>query len=282
MARAPVKRRAPPPRRAASAADNFWTWEHLWPWLASAVPILLIVLFFASGAASRAADSFHRNFADIMADHGFTVQHVQLAGRKEIDRETIMAVVNLDHGTPLFDVDPHKIRAGLEELTWVDSARVERRLPATVYIKITERYPAALWQSQQKLHLIDRTGILLGNKDLDKFKDLPIIIGDDAPKYAGVLLEALNTYPDFKMQVRAATYVGNRRWDLQLRDNTVIKLPEAEPAIGLARLIDFDKEHGVLATPTRAIDLRLPDRVIIQPVADETTAALALKNKKLP
>ena len=50
------------------------------------------------------------------------------------------------------------MKARLESLGWVRNALVQRRLPDSVYIGLTEAEPVALWQLDGAFQLMDRTG----------------------------------------------------------------------------------------------------------------------------
>ena len=47
-------------------------------------------------------------------------------------------------------------------------------------IDIVERKPAALWQNQGQLALIDAEGVVLDRVPVDKMPDLPLLIGAGA------------------------------------------------------------------------------------------------------
>ena len=72
------------------------------------------------------------------------------------------------------------IRDRLLQFGWVKDARVSRRLPDTLVIDIVERTPAALWQNNGRLALIDSEGVVLDRVPVDKMPDLPLLIGPGA------------------------------------------------------------------------------------------------------
>src|SRR3546814_1134860 len=76
---------------------------------------------------------------------------------------------------PLIDLDGTRER--LLRFGWVEEARVSRRLPDTLVVDIVERTPAAIWQHNQRLALIDRHGVVLQDVELDAMPDLPLVIG---------------------------------------------------------------------------------------------------------
>src|SRR5581483_10946130 len=105
-------------------------------------------------------------------------------------------------------------RQRIETLSWVEHATVERRLPGTVVVNLQERRPFAIWQNQGKFVLIDRSGQVVTNENLNEFHQLPLVVGAGAPAAAASLIDALTDHPDLQQRVTAAVRVGERRWNL--------------------------------------------------------------------
>jgi cell division protein FtsQ len=148
----------------------------------------------------------------------------------------------------------------------VHDARVSRRLPDTLVIDIVERKPAALWQNKGQLALIDAEGVVLDRVPVDKMPDLPLLIGPGANAEEQQLTRILDAVPTLKPQLTSATWVGSRRWDLQLQSGEVIALPEGEE-VAKARLSKFarlDKESGLLGRGIIRFDLRVPGRMYVR------------------
>src|SRR5215470_9722746 len=89
---------------------------------------------------------------------GLTVSDIMVEGRETTDRETILAALAAGLGTPILAVNPTRAKEQLEALPWVHHAVVERRMPGTLYVRLVERKPLALWQHGGKIELIDRDG----------------------------------------------------------------------------------------------------------------------------
>ncbi len=64
--------------------------------------------------------------------------------------------------------------------------------------------------------------------------------------------------------VEAAVRVGGRRWNLRLKGDIDVRLPEDDAAGAWTRLAEYEKTHQVLERDVRILDLRLPDRLIIR------------------
>ncbi|MEG3618822.1 cell division protein FtsQ/DivIB [Magnetovibrio sp. PR-2] len=200
----------------------------------------------------------------VTADLGFTVQEVLVTGRGETARDDLLATLGIQRGAPILAYDFAQARERVEELPWVFQARVERLLPDTLVIHLTERRPMALWQHRGSFSLIDDNGVVITHNALDRFSNLIQVVGEDAPDHVGGLLELLETQPELLAQVKAAVRVGGRRWDLSLQGGVDVRLPEDNAPKALARLAAFEQESGVLARDIRVLDLRMPDRVIVR------------------
>ncbi len=80
---------------------------------------------------------------------------------------------------------------------------------------------------------------------------------------------------------KAAIYVGERRWNLRLKDGLDIRSPEQDVGNALAMLSRLDKEDKLFSRDIVAVDMRLPDRLVVQLSDDAAKAREDLfKDKK--
>jgi cell division protein FtsQ len=126
----------------------------------------------------------------------------------------------------------------------------------------------ALWQSGGKLKLIDGEGVVLTDSGLSKFRDLLLVVGENAPAHVGDLNALLQGQPDVRDKVEAAIYVSGRRWDLRLKsgqtgNEVTVRLPENDPGLALARLARAQHEDRLLDKDLTSVDLRDGDRIIV-------------------
>ena len=140
-----------------------------------------------------------------------------------------MAALAAQRGTPILAVDPRRAKQNLESLPWVRSAAIERRLPGTLFVRLVERQPLAVWQHAGKQELIDREGAVIPVKDLARFARLPTVVGDDAASHAAALIDMLAREPDLAARVTAAVRVDDRRWNLRIDNAIDVLLPEDGP-----------------------------------------------------
>ena len=180
-----------------------------------------------------------------------------------------------NHGTAEIEGDPvgHALadeevgvhpRALLDLASHGRSASVERVFPNAVRVRILERKPLALWQRSNELVLVDEEGVAITADNLERFRKLLVIVGDDAPTHAGGLLSILAREPDLKEHVNAAVWVGDRRWNIRMNNGVFVRLPETDAIEAWTRFAKLERKHGLLKQDLLSIDLRIPDQLIVR------------------
>jgi cell division protein FtsQ len=193
---------------------------------------------------------------------GFQVKRVEIQGMHHMDRLPVYAVALDQKSTAMPLVDLGEIRNKLLQFGWVADARVSRRLPDTLLVDIVERQPAAIWQYQGRLSLVDKDGRVLEAVDPRAMPDLPLLIGLDANAHAPDLEALLAEAPRLKPMVRSATWVGDRRWDIGFQSGETLALPEdPDDARTAIRVFDQkDQNRPLLGQGFVRFDMRLFDR----------------------
>jgi cell division protein FtsQ len=198
------------------------------------------------------------------ADLDLTVKSVQVEGRQRADRQAILAALGVSRGAPILSLDLDAAKARLETVPWVRSASIERLLPDTLFIRLTERAPLALWQHDGKFDLVDQDGTIIADADIGDYPFLPQVVGNDAPAATPDLLKVLAGEPTLQAHVTASVRVGGRRWDIHLDNGIVVSLPENNAASAWHHLAALDRSDRLLERDVQFIDMRLPDRVVLR------------------
>lgn len=203
----------------------------------------------------------------IVRQAGLTVQEVYVSGRRQVSLKVLAATVGVKRGDNILTFDPAKTREKLLRLGWIKEATVTRRLPNEISITLVERRPLALWQKDKRLALIGHDGEVITRGGLAAFARLPIVVGKGARRHAGQLLTMLAGQPSLYPHIDAAVRIGERRWNLRMKNGVTINLPAEKAASAWAKLADIEARHGVFKRQISAIDLRLPDRLVVRMTA---------------
>ena len=205
---------------------------------------------------------------------GFEVKRVEVKGIDRMERLTVYAIALDQHSMAMPLVDLDKVRDQLLNYGWIKDARVSRRLPDTLVVDIVERKPTAIWQHNQKLSLIDDDGVVLEPLKPDQpAPELPLLIGDDANHEAVRLNKLMDHVPALDPMLASASWVGNRRWDLQFQSGEVLALPEGDAAAAkaLLRFARIDGVRRLLGRGFARFDMRDPTKFVARIKRDQQT-----------
>jgi cell division protein FtsQ len=101
---------------------------------------------------------------------------VDLSGNHIVGRDAVLQQFARDRGHSVLSIPLDVRRSALEELSWVESASVQRILPNRIRVEITERTPIAFLRNGTELALIDAHGVILDRPRGEDFQ-FPIVTG---------------------------------------------------------------------------------------------------------
>lgn len=195
----------------------------------------------------------------------FKLVDVTVEGRDYVEPAAILGALGVKAGDSLLGIDLQAARQRLEAIDWVESATVERRLPDTLYVTMVERRAVAIWQNGDEYTLIDRDGRTVRASRMPPGAETLLLLGGaGAPEHVGELLLLLAYEPTVAKQLRAAVWVGQRRWNLILNNGVEIWLPEEDAVAALQQLIKLDEKQKLLSREFGVVDLRLPDKLYLR------------------
>jgi cell division protein FtsQ len=224
----------------------------------------LIAALFVSGVIGRTIHGVNNAVDAIVADAGFGISEIHLAGNGRVPPETILAALGMSPGESIFAAKLAQARNRIMALDWVASADVVRRYPDSIFVTVVEKRPFALWQSpalgngKGGVAIVERAGGVITTQSVEKFARLPKLVGVGASAAAADLVDAVMTHRAAAARVAAYEYVSQRRWNLILNDGVVVKLPEINWRKELDSLEHLIVDAGILERDVTEIDLRSP------------------------
>jgi cell division protein FtsQ len=204
---------------------------------------------------------------------GLAVHEIRLSGRRNADRKALMTAIGVARNMPIFSVDLERLQERIENIGWIEQARIARHLPDVLTIHIEERTPFARWQHDGGLVLIDRAGVVITAHQPDRYRSLPLVVGVDAASEAVALIDMMATDSSLQERVAAAVRISSRRWNLKLDNGADVLLPEDGTEAAWRRLGALHRQDKVLERNINVIDLRVEDRIFLK-LSPETAAQI--------
>lgn len=221
------------------------------------------------------------------SDGRFAVKSIEVAGAAHTSQAELDAVTSRYAGVNLFKIDIEAVQSDVRALPWVSSIDIEKKLPDTLRIRVSERTPVALALTTSGLRYVDERGVA--------FAPLSPAVGDpDLPLISGSSLAGL---------ARAAELVR----ELRTRDPQVYSRLSEVRAIAPDGFAVFDRDigaviyvrrddisekfrnlYGIVQSERftrgsiRYADLRFNDRIVIKPVRDSEFGIRDVSESRIP
>lgn len=269
----PVSRtmmRDPAPSRLAYRAHRLWLTPMVRVFVRFGLPAFILVTAFGwyFGQAEN-RDWMLSEVADIRRSveerPEFMVLAMAIDGASPSISDDIREVVPVDFPVSSFDLDLEGMRDRIAELDAVAQVDVRVRAGNILQIDVVERVPVAVWRIGQELELLDVEGhrVATISSRMDR-PDLPVLAGQGAERAVKEAMELLAAAGPILPRLRGMIRVGERRWDIVLDRDQVIRLPEKAPVSALEQVIALDHAQDLLARAVVVVDMRYPARPTVR------------------
>ena len=220
------------------------------------------------------------------SDARFAVRTIQVDGVVHTPRAALELATSRYKGLNLFKIDIDRVQRDLGGLGWVSRIDIEKKLPDTLRIKITERKPVALVRDGERLMYADEQGV--GFAELSPRvgdDDLPVISdahGSELTRTVALLSELRAKDRELYSRVSEVWPIAPRGFALFDRDLGAYVYANAEDISPKWRsLYAVARADGLGKGSIQYADLRFSDRIIIKP-SECAGCAPALKAAALP
>jgi cell division protein FtsQ len=220
----------------------------------------------ATGArAERISNSVSNKFDSVTSGMGLKVKNLHVTGASPEARAAIQQAVGVSADQPIVSLDLNAVRDRVQAVGWVKEARVVRLLPDTLIVDVKEHDRLAVWQTGGHAYVIDSRGQVIQGADAGRYPKLPLVVGKGADQTASEILPLLAQRPRLMVRIEALVRVDERRWDLRLKDGSLIQLPAVDQDSALIRLDALDQRERLLDLGFARVDLRTPEEVAVRP-----------------
>ena len=107
----------------------------------------------------------------------FFIYDIEVTGNKTVDEATLLDLSSVNKGENIFTVDLNKTRQMILIDPQICECKIERRLPGTLKIQVTEREAVAIIPTGNGFLYVDQDGVVLSRYREVKEILLPILVG---------------------------------------------------------------------------------------------------------
>ncbi len=235
-------------------------------------PIILILLFFLiiviyiflfyDQKIFKQFNSIIENYSD---KYQYSLSVVNINGLNNINEDEILNLIKPYKDSSIFLIPIKKIAKKISQNNWVKSINIQSNYKDTIEINIDESKPIGIYTTGiQNILFSDDLKILenIANNE----KRFSALIKFEGKNSIHESIKLIDSFPDdFIQYVDKAFLINQRRWDLELKNSILLKLPENNIKEALENYkkiyINFSNEELI---EIESIDLRMKQKIILK------------------
>ena len=186
------------------------------------------------------------------------INMVNIEGIEFNDNE-YLKIMNLIKLNNLLSIQKSQIKEILNSNNLIEEYEVFKKYPSSLEIKIEKTNFLASTNINGKNYLVGSNG-KLSNSNLSD-KNLPYIFGNPNISQFLNLKNIINKSKFSYNNVENFFFYKSKRWDLELKDDVILKLPEANIKTSLDIAYEFLKDKKF--DKSKIIDLRIKNQIIV-------------------
>ncbi len=267
-----------------------YKWERLWLtcWFRALVqvwvPVLALLLAVYAGWKSPVVSGwvvaqYQAVRAAVAARPELMVERVDIpVGSADLQRQ-ILGIMALDLPASVLDTDLAGLRDTVEGLAAVKSAAL-RFEDGVLEVAIVERRPAMVWRNRNRIYLVDEDGVRVAEVPRRMVRaDLPLVVGEGANRALREAREIFDIAAPLGARVLGLVRMGERRWDVVLKQNMVM-LPAENGPDAMRRVMALQAARQLLDRDVALVDMRDKNRVILR-LNDDALLAMRAARARL-
>ena len=153
-----------------------------------------------------------------------------------------------------------EVKRALMQNSFIESFDIKKKYPSTLKIRVFEKRPIAILLNQKNKFYLSEKIDLIEFKSLPDYQNLPYVFGNkDDFKIFYKDLKKINFPTDL---IEKYTLYETRRWDLEIKNKKVIKLPSKNYITSLENFLDLKGKNSF--EKYKLFDYRISNQLILK------------------
>ena len=226
---------------------------------------LIIVIYILLFYDQKIFKQFNSIIEDYSDKYQYSLSVVNINGLNNINEDEILNLIKPYKDSSIFLIPIKKIAKKISQNNWVKSINIQSNYKDTIEINIDESKPIGIYTTGiQNILFSDDLKILenIANNE----KRFSALIKFEGKNSIHESIKLIDSFPDdFIQYVDKAFLINQRRWDLELKNSILLKLPENNIKEALENYkkiyINFSNEELI---EIESIDLRMKKKIILK------------------
>ncbi len=194
----------------------------------------------------------------------YNLKKIEVTGLTNLNKDEILVYFNKFKNNSIFLVPVKEISNEIKKNKWIKEVNIRNDYKNTLKVNVKEEMPIGIYENNNQQILFSNNLSILEilGKNHD-YKNLIIFFGENSIINSKYLTSKIDK--DIQQMIESVKFIENRRWNIKLKNNIIIKLPEGKLDEAMK---NYKKIYSNLSNKDlkdiEIIDLRIPNQAIIK------------------
>ena len=190
----------------------------------------------------------------------FKVQEIKFENNKILKEFELIEDLSFLYNKSMIFLNSYEIKKKIEKKSFIKRLEVKKIYPNKLIIRIFEKEPIAILIDKNKKFFIGKKYDLIEYKKIPKYKNLPTIFGDQENFQSLITNLKKISFP--LENIQKYFLLSSNRWDIQMKDKKIIKLPVKNYNLSLKNFLKINKNKNF--DKYKIFDYRLNNQLILK------------------
>ena len=191
----------------------------------------------------------------------FKIKEIKIENNEILEDQELIKIFSFLYNKNIIFMNSYELKKNIDKNSFIEKIEIKKIFPDKIVVKVFEKEPIAiLIDKYQKKYYLGKKIDLIEYREILKYKKLPIVEGE--PKNFKVLFDNLIKINFPTEQVLRYRHFKFNRWDIEMVDRKILKLPKKNYTVSLINFMSIKKKTNF--EKYKIFDYRLKDQLILK------------------
>tara|TARA_E500000178_G_C16710689_1_gene612534 strand:+ start:34 stop:693 length:660 start_codon:yes stop_codon:yes gene_type:complete len=191
----------------------------------------------------------------------FKIQEIKIENNNTLEDRELVKAFSFLYNKNLIFMNSFELKKIIDKKSFIKKLEIKKIFPDKLVIKVFEKEPIAiLIDKYQKKFYLGRKIDLIEYRKIQKYENLPVVEGEQ--NNFKILYNNLIKINFPTEQVLSYRYFKVNRWDIEMKDKKILKLPAKNYNKALINFIDIEDKTNF--KKYKIFDYRLNNQLILK------------------
>ena len=191
----------------------------------------------------------------------FKIQEIQIENNNILEDQELKQLFSFLYNRNIIFLNSYELKKNINQKSFIKKIKIKKIFPNKLVITVFEKKPIGILidKNKKKFYFGKKIDLIEYRKIL-KYKNLPVVEGDQ--KSFKILFNNLVKINFPTEQISSYRHFNLNRWDIEMSNNIILKLPEKDYIEGLINFMSFQDKTNF--EKYKIFDYRLKDQLILK------------------